>query len=251
MWVGPQDEWWSHQDVTEDHWGAWPPDPYLVAAEYRIEEADQDRIVLKGPASPITGVSLRKEVHLGPDGRVTLRTHARNERDTEISWDLWSNTRLPAHAASYVHVKNRNDIRIDFDPEEPETVGMMPRDIVNGFFTFMPYKGIPAGKEKCIAKAFIHPSAGVIAAFPPGYCFIKHTEMVPRNSIHPKQAMAEVFNQLGSDTPLLELEFHGPYCTMKPGEVIVFEETWQLIPYSGENTPEVHTAFLKKQLNGL
>lgn len=118
---------------------------------------------------------------------------------------------------------------------------------MDGFFTFRVLDGIPAGMTDLVAKAFINPSEGVLAAFVGGDVFLKRADIVPPEQTHPDQAFAEVWNNIYVDTgkSLLELELHGAYRTLAPGESMEIEETWEVHPYAGENTTAAHVAFLK------
>ncbi|RNF29767.1 hypothetical protein NM04_16190, partial [Massilia aurea] len=59
VWIGPQREWWVHQDVNPARAAAkatWPPDPWLSLAKYALVHKKQDEIVLDSPASPVSGI---------------------------------------------------------------------------------------------------------------------------------------------------------------------------------------------------
>jgi hypothetical protein len=70
--------------------------------------------------------------------------------------------------------------------------------------------------------------------------------------VHPYHSFIEIYSALGSEKPardFLELEMHGPYRTLQPGESMCFEETWELVDYFGPDTHEGRTAFLNDLLN--
>jgi hypothetical protein len=247
VWVGPQGEWWNHQTVNPARQGGWPPDPYLVYSDYQVTERSRTHVKMVGPESPVCGLQLTKEITL-LDDKVVFKVTGANIRDEKVSWDLWPNSRFVGESPSYVPVASEDDIRIDFHPWEPESQGKLPHEIVDGFFTFRVLDGIPAGRTDLVAKAFINPSEGVLAAFVGGDVFLKRVDIVPPEQTHPGQAFAEVYNNIHVDTgkSLLELEIHGAYRTLAPGESMEIVETWEVLPYEGESTPAAHVTFLRK-----
>jgi hypothetical protein len=115
----------------------------------------------------------------------------------------------------------------------------------HGFFTFRPEPPTPGSKGRW-AKAFIHPSEGLIAAFTgQDVLMIRFAHHSPR-AIHPTQALVELYNAVGTDpsAALMELEYHAPYRTLQPGESMSAEQTWEVQAYNGGCTAEEHTAFL-------
>ena len=104
--------------MTKEHWKAWPPDPYLIYGDFKIKEQTDSYIKMVGPESPISGVQLVKEVTVLDDGRVSFKVTAKNIRDKDVSWDLWSNTRVNGHAPSYAYV-GKNRVRIKRESSRP------------------------------------------------------------------------------------------------------------------------------------
>jgi hypothetical protein len=261
VWVGPESEWWTQQSVNDDRRkrkAGWPPDPYLEYGRYEVVARTPASLRMIGPESPVCGLKLVKEVRLLPDGSVVLRAEGTNIRDTAVSWDLWSNTRLPASAACYVPIREagagdrpaaanqpRNELR-----EEAKSVrveGALPWVVRDGFFHFLP-SSLPEGKAELKAKAFIDPADGFLAAFHSGYCFLKRTAPLLREKIHREQAFIEVylgFSRNSSET-LLELEFHSEHRVLQPGEKMALEETWMILPYAGPEDAAGHVRFLTR-----
>jgi hypothetical protein len=44
---------------------------------------------------------------------------------------------------------------------------------------------------------------------------------------------------------ILELEMHGPFVTLRPGESMRFEQTAEVRPYDGPEDPDAHVSFLR------
>ena len=92
VWVGPQNQWWLHQDANPERREAaanWPPDPFLSLAETRLVGRTDRKIVLEGGDSPVSGIRLRKTFALSPreSNTLSLTAEARNVRSTPVSWD--------------------------------------------------------------------------------------------------------------------------------------------------------------------
>jgi hypothetical protein len=91
IWVGPQKQWWSHQDVNPARAAAhanWPPDPYLSLARYTVAREDKSGVLLASPASPVNGLQLDKRYSLvpGKPNSLQLDVAATNRRDTQVAW---------------------------------------------------------------------------------------------------------------------------------------------------------------------
>jgi hypothetical protein len=250
VWLGPQSEWWTHQTlnlVRRDEKAAWPPDPYLIFGDYKIEHQTKNELVLSSPKSPVSGIRLIKSISIDTTGKVTVKATAVNVKDEAISWDVWHNTRVNGFAHCYVPVQQGlpNRVKSNFN----EMSDSIAYSFVNGFFTYLP--SMPRnGKHEGSTKAFLFPEHPYMAAFDKGFVFLIRFHDYPIGQLHPKQALVETYNCVSVDgkSTVLEMEHHGPYQTLKPGESISVTETWEAIPYNGANTTEAQTEFLKQKI---
>ncbi len=252
-WAGPQKGWWSQQDLNpakKKQNASWPPDPYLTQGKYEIVEQTKDSVKLKGPASPVSGLQLTKEIRI-KDNKVFLKATATNIRDSEVSWDIWSNTRLPGTAHVYVPVsKEGGVIKMEFTAWSPDKDRVLPYEITDGFLNF-DIPSLETDKEHVFtSKTFIYPSVPYIAAFTGDSLFIKRAvAAVPKNQIHPDHAFVEIYKLTGNiPGHLTELEMHGPFKTLKPGESMSFEESWEVIPSGEISNTKDRIKFLKENL---
>lgn len=248
IWLGPQSEWWAHQKINrkrrrKKH--SWPPDPYLVYGHYEIKLQSGNYLIMDGPSSPVTGMKLTKNVEIVDSNKVRLEVIAKNIDRKDRSWDIWFNTRLNGFDRCYVPLKDERDLRIQASKRN------VPVDsaIIDGYFTFL-----PALNEDDISKntkAFIYPDKPFIAAFKDDQMILIRFEKHDREDIHPEQALVEIYNGLNKDREhaLLELEYHAPYKTNKPGEWMMAYETWEIFAYDGGNTPDEHIAFINQIIN--
>lgn len=243
VWIGPQQEWWIHQDANPARAAAravWPPDPFLSLASYTRLAQDADQIALESPASPVSGVQLRKRYALvqGKPHSLKLEADATNRIAKPAGRDIWFNTRVPAHTRAYVPVARKDDIRI-------EPAAALQVTLADGLLSL----DVPAsGEAPRKGKLFIQPSKGWLAAFRDGQMLLIQFAHQPRAAIHPAQGQVELYQDIDPAAPsrgLLELEVHAPYVELKPGERMSAAELWTILPYDGPDTREAHIAFLR------
>jgi len=247
IWNGPQRDWWLYQDISAE-WRAnkynWPPDPWVEFAPYEVVKKTRTSVLLRGPASPVTGLRMTKEVSLERDGTVTFRVTAENTRATEVSWDLWSNLRLVPSGQVRVPMTD-GGLKVEHGSSNPWKQAVLGYDVVDGWFGFLSGEPIPPGKECRVAKAFLTPSDELMVALLPGQALVRRFTATPRESVHPDHGVVEVFQMVNRDPALslLEAEFHGPLRTLKPGASMAMEESWRILLRTGDETAE--KTFLK------
>lgn len=249
-WVGPQSEWWTQQDeITDlrDRRSKWPPDPYLIYAECEIIDRSDSHLVLKNPDSPFTQLSLIKTITLLENGDVEIHSEIENISDSAAAWDIWFNTRLNGDDRFFVPVKNADDIRMEY---HPENFNVIEENIIDGFFTFS-RKDNHYIRKIYSSKAYIYPADNKIFAFSGSNFFSISFEMFSREDIHPEQGLVEVYNRFKPDNDnLLELEHHTKYVQLQPGEKLRGTTHWSIREYKGENTIDEQIKYLK-MINGL
>jgi hypothetical protein len=249
VWIGPQKDWWRNQDLNasrKKQGAGWPPDPWIECGRFEVTEKDQRHVKMTGPASPITGLQLTKEIAL-EEKLVRFTVTAKNTRDAEVSWDLWTNTRLPAHARGFAPAKKDECLKFEFISGQMATERPLELRYANGFAYFEVPADLPDGVNAMRAKFFLKSRAAVAAGFWKDTVLIKRSvASPPETQVHPDQASVEIYQALTRDgkVSLLELEFHGAYVKLAPGAEMSFAETWELLPYDGANTPEAQAEFL-------
>lgn len=251
VWVGPQSEWWLHQEVNPARRQAaanWPPDPFLSLARTRVAARNEQRIVLEGVDSPVTGVRLRKSFALSntQPQTVELTAEARNIRATPIAWDLWFNTRVAASTRVFVPVAAQQDFDLQTTPAE----GIQPPQHrwTGGLFELTGQWADADSVQR--GKYRLQPSAGWLAGFAGRQVLLIRFEHQPRERIHREQGQVELYLEAPSRAPgdgLLELEVHGPYRQLAPRARMQLREQWTLLRYDGPDTPQAQRAFLCAQ----
>ena len=244
VWIGPQQEWWMHQDAHPARAAAravWPPDPYLSLASYAVLQRDGSRLELESPASPVSGVQLRKRYALVADrpNSLVLEADAVNRSARPAGRDIWFNTRVPAHTRAYVPVAHQDDVRI-------EPAAALRVTLEDGLLS-LDLPGAADAARK--GKVFIQPSKGWLAGFRERQMLLIEFSHQPRAAIHPAQGQVELYQDIDPGAPgkgLLEMEVHAPYRTLAPGERMSASERWTILPYDGPDTRDAHLAFLRR-----
>ena len=248
IWVGPQKDWWIKQNFNiarRDTAAPWPPDPYITCGEYKSLRNDKNCISLESPESPISGITVKKEIAINEDESIYLNTAFTNIIDKPISWDIWYNTRIEGYSKVFVPVASQNDVRIV--PVLNDSSQAMPYDIKNGFFTYN--ATIPENQfTERSSKSYIYPSRPWMAAFIGKQLLIIRFEHHDRKTIHPEQALVEIYNHTehSPSKALLELEYHSPYRTIKPGEIMEAWEVWKIYENVDTETNDSKTAYLNE-----
>lgn len=249
-WVGPQSQWWLHQLLNGERREAksvWPPDPFLILAKNTVQEKNMQKIVLQSPNSPVSGLVMQKTFSLvdAKPNQIRLDVNVQNIRDSNIAWDIWFNSRVPHITHVYVPVASMDDVRIEHFTDA--TYGPLEHSYHNGIFALKNHS--PTTHQGRKGKVFIQPKQGWMAAFNDHQLLIIQFKLQPKRAIHPEQGQIELYQEFlnsSLDEGLLELEVHAPYKMLKPRESMSATETWTILPYTGEQTPAAHNAFLRE-----
>lgn len=249
VWVAPQSEWWTQQDLNSrrrDSKAVWPPDPFLIYGKNEILEQTENSITLLGLKSPVSGVQIKKKITLDPNGQVTIQATMQNIRDTSVTWGIWMNTRLCGYARCYVPATEIGLIKLN-EEKSNKWVNPMPYEFRDGYFTFRPDQPTNM-KVNNVQKAYLEPTAPFIVGFDQSQALKIDFKMIPSSEIHPDHKVAEVYNIVRDNNDLLELEAHGPYTTLAQGEETTMTETWTLYSYEGEHEAQSHIQFIEENM---
>jgi hypothetical protein len=254
VWAGPQKDWWVDQDANPARAAAravWPPDPYLSLARYTPVRANGAELVLDSPASPVSGLQLRKRYALvqGKPNSLRLEVTATNLRNREVARDIWFNTRAHADTRVYVPVAAAADVTMKEDAGGPGGTALR-YTLAGRVFSL----DLPAGEKPSKGKVLLQPAAGWMAGFRGGQAFIVQFPLRARAAIHPDQGQVELYHDYQPGEPdkgLLEMEVHAPYLRLAPGRSMEASELWTLLPYDGPDTRAAHLAFLRAHATAL
>lgn len=232
IWLSPQVDFWNQQDlIPSQHDQLWPPDPYWVYGDFKVVEQSEHHLLLEGPPSPYSGIKMIKRYQLDQNG-AHLTVTGINITDRVLHWGLWSNTRVYGNTRVFVPVsgKDRDSFRI----EAPQDQGI-PYTVESGYFSFAP--GVE-DKANIYSKAYLFPNANWMAGFRNHQAFVKVMQDVDPHAVHEKQAVFEVYklrpNKATNDPGLTEMEAHGPYLELKPGDEMTLSERWMIFDLDEE-----------------
>jgi hypothetical protein len=251
VWVGPQSEWWKHQDLNPEKIDStlfWPPDPYISFDSYKTLSKTRESIVLEGNKSPVSGIQFTKEIRIDEKGIVYFNVTAKNIREKAVNWDLWLLTRVNGYNLNLVPVDSEKDVVLT-EPSHSYQ-GRAPYKIEDGFFSFTAAK-MDRNYEECTGKAIINPAKPYMATLAGNDLLIIRFPKQNPEDIHPEQGEVEFYSFATPqrETSLLELEFHSPYKTLWPGESMATWERWEIYPFSADATEEEIRSFLKENIH--
>jgi len=252
VWLAPQTDWWRQQDFDQEgkrRGEMWPPDPWLEFGNYRIVKQTKNEIVLEGPHSKCSGVTLTKTYSLGADATVKLTVTAVNTGNKTVRWGLWSNTRIASSAKVYVPANPKKHLHYQMDTWDAAHERLITYNFTNGFFHFNEPEKLSDKITAYKGKVGFTPSAPVIAAFIGSELLLKCTTPVSR--VAPEHYPVEIYREINSKNSesVMELEFHGNYKILDPRERITMVEIWQLFSPRLPDQPLSHTVYLKNLLN--
>ena len=244
IWLGPQSEWWTHQDLNTGRKAGkavWPPDPYLVYSGYKVVEQTPTSVLMEGPPSPVSGVRLTKKYSLSGSS-LEIEVTMTNTLIRPVSWDIWSNARFEGHTDFFVPDCEEGILRIS--TEDSEKTGRLDPEIVDSVFTFVSHPPGP-GQTRRYAKAFLHPEEGRIVAVSGDNMVVMSFEYVEPERIHPDQGFVEIYKLItrSGEEDLLELEHHSAFTTLQPGESFSMTEKWSVHDYKGNGEMKDHIEF--------
>jgi hypothetical protein len=199
---------------------------------------------MESPNSPVSGLKLTKYVEVLDDGTLYFEVEGKNIRKSEISWDLWLNTRVDGFTKSYVKLDPSEDPLIKSN--RTKTADTVKWHVHEGYFNYLP-ENPPTEKEKRSSKAFLTPAENKIHAFVDGHYFCIEFPFVQKEKVHNEHGIVEIysFTSKNKTNALMELEVHSPYFTLQPAEIMKTWQKWSVIPYEGKAGISDHIRFIK------
>jgi len=248
VWVSPQSEWWSQQEVNQkrkQRKANWPPDPYLIYGQCEVIEKTDTSVTLRGEKSPVSGVQITKKIEILSDGQVKFQATIRNIREDSVKWGIWMNTRLSGYARCYVPANEKSMIRKnDINNQHARE---MPYEFVDGYFTFCPHK-VKDLKKINVQKTYFMPEDNYVVGFDQGQALKISFDPVLQEQLHSEHGLVEIYNNVNSKDDLLELEVQGEYKLIAPDEELTMNITWELFDYQGDKNSETQIQFIEDSI---
>lgn len=212
LWPSPQSEW------------GWPPYPVLDVEPYEATLV-KDTLLLVSKPDTASGYLFKKKFYITPeDGAVNIVYSITNISDDTKQVAAWDVLRTAGN--------------ISFFPVDE----MLPSSnlkgvtIENGILWYAFDPDLVPKSQKLFATA----KDGWLAHACNGMLFIKTFPDIPTSSLPPNQGEVEIY---AHDQGLyIELENHGTYTTLKPGETLEYPQKWYLMAI---NDTDNHEALLQ------
>jgi len=239
VWAGPQDDWWTSSEPYpppyDEHKGNWPPDPAWELAAFTVVEQTPTRVMLRSPVSKLTGLELTKTIELQADGKLFLHEKAVNRGDRIVTRDLWLLHRVDPYARCFLPLKSQKAGQEFMAAVNEHKAGDLT---VLQLQSGTPFWGMGrGGKMEAVARE------GWMATTVPGGFFVVRFQATDENKVASDHAPVEI-SFSSEPKPLCELEHHGEFKTLNPGEAMESDETWQIVSYAGAADVEAQAKFL-------
>lgn len=201
LWPSPQKNW------------GWPPYPVLDTEPYDAEYNGQ-QLILKSRPDTVSGFQFEKKFSVSSDSSIDIQYRIRNISGQEkqvAAWDVC-----------------RTDGGISFFPIGEEAA--VPANTLEGIHVEdgILWYDFNAGAIPKPQKLFSTAKEGWLAHISGGLLFIKKFPDTNIASLPPDQGEVEIFAQ--ENGLYIELENHGPYTTLEPGEALLYDQIWYLQP---------------------
>lgn len=204
FWFAPQSLW------------NWPPPEAIHRGNYQWE-IRRDKLILQSGIDPDFGFRVTKEFRLDSENSgLEITYRMKNEGDSARQLGPWEVTVVPADGLTVFFALG----------EEPaETNSNLPFEDTGGIGWFR----YEHEKMDEWHKSFNNAQEGWIAAIDQHRnIFIKSFDVIPPDQIAPKQGNVEVY--VSKEFKYIELENHGAFKLLQPGESADYLVKWHIHP---------------------
>jgi hypothetical protein len=215
LWTGPQSEW------------GWPP--YQVLDENRYDAIfSSDSLFLISKKDSLSGFQISKSIRADKKKDCFVITYAiRNISTTTKKVDAWEVTRVPVGGTAFFPEGENADLPAS------NLEGISKE---NGFVWFScDMKPMRKGQ-----KLFATGKNGWLAYYYKDVLFIKRFPDVLPEQLSPQQGEVEIY--ANEERVYFELENHGPYTSLFPGQLLQYQVIWHIKKLSSK------TSFNREQL---
>lgn len=207
FWISPQVRW------------NWPPVPEHDRLPYVVSRNGEGNIVMTSSLSEKFPYRISKEFAPVPGkDAVRVRYTVTNEGGEPCSIAPWEITRVPGGGLIFF---------------EAPVEGITPA----GLMDFKPLYGVSwySFDEKPQNRKVNADGRGWLAFSDGGAVLVKKFPDIAPEDPAPGEAEVQVY--VNGGRTYIELENQGPYVTLAPGESLLYEVEWYVLPYEGENVP--------------
>jgi len=202
LWTAPQSDW------------GWPPYAVLDQDEYLVEQMG-DKLKMKSNPDPKSGFQIEKSWQPIGDQSIRIEYTIRNISESEKAVGPWEVTRVPCGGIAFFPDGDNAKI-----PESSLKPDMHKKGI-----NWISINKTPIPEHQ---KLFSTASDGWLAYELNGILFIKQFPDIKPEHYSPQQAEVEIYTR--NDKSYSELENHGAYRVLQPGESTSYSVIWSLVP---------------------
>ncbi len=201
LWTAPQSDW------------GWPPFDVLDNKEYSAEKVG-NLLKMTSDPDPKSGFQMAKTWKVLENNSIQIGYQIKNISEKAKSVGAWEVTRVPCGG-------------IAFFPDDGKA--QVPESSLNPDFQKDGIKwfSIDRNPIEGSVKMFSTAKEGWLAYAFNGMMFIKQFPDTKPENYSPEQGEVEIY--IDKDKSYIELENHGPYQLLQPGETITYTENWFLI----------------------
>jgi len=204
FWTAPQSDW------------GWPPYAVLDEDIYLVEQSD-DKLKMKSKPDPKSGFQIEKSWQSLGDQAIRIEYIIRNISTTQKAVGPWEVTRVPCGGIAFFPDGEKANI--------PES-NLKP-DLQKAGINWISINKNPISIHQ---KLFSTANEGWLAYELNEILFIKQFPDIKPENYSPQQAEVEIYTR--NDKSYSELENHGAYSVLQPGESTCYTVTWSLVPVS-------------------
>ena len=200
LWPSPQRDW------------GWPPYPVLDTESY-VVRMDQDTLVLDSKPDTVSGFRFQKKFS------IDMR-----DSSVRIAYSIFNISREEKKVAAWDVCRTKGGV--SFFPIDKNTD--LPASSLKGVFVNDDLLWYHFNKDSVPEpqKLFSTAKEGWLAHLIDNLLFIKKYPDISITELSPGQGEIEIFAQ--KEGTYIELENHGPYTVLQPGEQLTYNEKWFL-----------------------
>ncbi len=201
LWTAPQSDW------------GWPPFDVLDNKEYSVEKAG-DLLKMTSKPDSKSGFQMVKSWKLLENNSIQIEYQIKNISEKAKSVGAWEVTRVTCGGIAFF--PDGGEAKVPESSLNPD----LQKDGIKWF-------SIDKNPIESNVKMFSTAKEGWLAYAYNGAMFIKKFPDTKPENYSPQQGEVEIY--INKDKSYIELENHGPYQLLQPGESISYSENWFLI----------------------
>ena len=202
LWSAPQSDW------------GWPPFDVLDNQEYQVKQK-KNYLKMTSKPDPKSGFQMIKTWKVIGDQKIQIEYQIKNISGKPKSVGAWDVTRVPCGGMAFFPDGGAGKV--------PES--SLKADLRQNGIDWISIDKKPISDHQ---KLFSTAKEGWLAYALNGLLFIKQFPDTKPENYSPEQGEVEIY--INKEKSYTELENHGVYQLLKPGESLNYKENWFLIP---------------------